>query len=50
MIVKEALTALIAARNLKNILSNTKNFYDKFRIVEANVGKESLSQYNRSEK
>jgi 3-mercaptopyruvate sulfurtransferase SseA len=39
------LSSLVAPKELKSLLSLSSQFYEKFRIVEANVGKEVLDQY-----
>jgi 3-mercaptopyruvate sulfurtransferase SseA len=39
------LASLVAARNLKSLLGAPSQFYDKFRIVEANVGRDALEQF-----
>ena len=42
----QSLPAILAVRNLKTMLTSTSaQFYDKFRIVEANMGNEALPQY-----
>jgi thiosulfate/3-mercaptopyruvate sulfurtransferase len=43
----ETIPSLLAAKNLKSLIALSSQFYDKFRIVEANVGKDALEIYNR---
>jgi hypothetical protein len=47
--IKLSLPSLLAARNLQNVLTNNlnKKFYEKFRIIEANVGNDFQEQYKR---
>ena len=44
-IIPETLPSLVAAKDLKALLMSSVKFYDKFRIVEANAGLDTITLY-----